>query len=262
MDVSLANVIAVERGLEKRGRAVPAPGAFTLIELLVVIAIIALLMAILLPVLQKAREQARVIVCRSNLRQYGMAARMYLDDNEGRFPNAYTWLYTMAGEGSTPDSVVKEHEPDGSLWPYLRDKEIHMCPTFELFKLKSGRPDVQYSYCMNAYLGSNKYGGVSLEMQVRRPAETFMFSEENMWVVEELSDYPINDNNLLIGDKYHELRDCFATYHNAPGGDFNRGSANLVFVDGHVGSITADEQKDGGNFKLAWPKDWPATPDL
>lgn len=50
---------------------------FTLIEVLVVVAIIALLVAILLPSLNKARRQARVVVCSSQLHQIGVAAMTY-----------------------------------------------------------------------------------------------------------------------------------------------------------------------------------------
>jgi prepilin-type N-terminal cleavage/methylation domain-containing protein/prepilin-type processing-associated H-X9-DG protein len=81
--------------MAKRG-LMPTRSAFTLIELLVVIAIIAILAAILFPVFAQAREQARSISCLSNMKQLGLAFKMYAQDYDEWYPmgnddKPYNW---------------------------------------------------------------------------------------------------------------------------------------------------------------------------
>ena len=60
--------------------------AFTLIELLVVIAIIAILAALLLPALAAAKRKAQRISCVNDLKQVGIAFRLWEGDNQDRYP--------------------------------------------------------------------------------------------------------------------------------------------------------------------------------
>lgn len=92
---------------------------FTLIELLVVIAVIALLMAILLPSLKKARDQARAVVCQSNLSQWGKIFHLYAHDNESKF---MVWKQSStAGGGTWIVPLMPYYEKGG--------EEARLCPT-------------------------------------------------------------------------------------------------------------------------------------
>jgi len=235
---------------------------FTLLEILVVIAIIALLMAILVPVLDKVRDQARTVICRSNLRQWGLAARIYLDDNDQYFPYPKRILIVRTPIHNAGYLRIGE-DPNGLLWPYLINMDILMCPQFEVLKKGYGFEDAASSYCMNTYLGDYPIEPVEIknEQQVYNPSRVVLFSEENPWII---PDYSIVASNTILYIRNPYLDDVcnnFATFHNAPSGRLNEGSANMVFLDGHVESLKRQYELINC-FRLVWPKkDIPGAPN-
>jgi type II secretory pathway pseudopilin PulG len=110
-------------------------------------AVIAILAAILFPVFAQAREAARKTSCASNLRQIGMAAQLYVQDNDGNyFQHWYlspTYWFGRLDFSVNPPVVVKA---DGLLQPYLRNYEVQKCPSFQPDQFNYGGATAGYGY--------------------------------------------------------------------------------------------------------------------
>lgn len=146
-----------------------SPGAFTLIELLVVIAIVALLMALLLPSLQRARNQARAVVCQTNLKQWGTTMAIYTEDHEGRLPHEFVVGY---GLWFLVGSVVSSDDPNVPESMYRVDtKGIACCP----MAFKHGRGG--FTYMVSGEIRVEGWSGSTFESwEITRPGPPFRCS--------------------------------------------------------------------------------------
>ena len=250
----------MEEKMERKG--------FTLIELLVVVAIIAILAAMLLPALSKARERARAAVCMSNLKQMGIGVIMYTQDYGDYFPIVdYVGTSQIAGDQSM---AFMKQEPNCAdiltapnngagyvcwmslLYPYLKNTDIYSCPSDP-----SDQKAYGWTYGINNFsLASIKTDG-SLNEWYSPVGYHF-----------KLGRVVTPSNKILIADAYYGIPRVFGSLtiycyngsgYPTPGTDLNmlhNNQVNVLFVDGHVASLTTSHPvfsgPPGSSISASW----------
>lgn len=238
--------VCVEEFKRSRGE-----NAFTLTELLVVTATIAILAGLLLPALARSKESAQRIKCVANLRQLGLAAQMYFDDNGGncfRYGGGVTnggqlywfgWIQTGVPEGRRAFDAAQ-----GALWPYLQGRGVELCPSlnYSLAQFKLKADGAAYGYGMNYLLSAPAALPPVNVGKIPRATQTALFADAaqvNTFLP------PASKSNPLLEEFYYvSTNRTEATAH------FRHSQrANVAFCDGHI----ATEQMDAGSLDMNLP---------
>lgn len=212
---------------------------FTLVELLVVAAIVAILTSLLWLSFSSTKDQAKQIQCFGHLRQLGIAAQLYWDDNNQR---AFSYLSKRLSDGqiywfgwlqSGSEGHRRLDPSQGALWPYLQSQGIKLCPSFHYQhpKYKPKAAGASWGYGYNLHLSPNSAQIPTLIHQIQRPTEITLFAD-----AAQINDFqpPASFTNPLVEEFYY-VSDGGTAYAN---GHFrHRRKANVVFVDGHAAAL-------------------------
>ncbi len=244
-------------------------GAFTLVEVLVVAGVVALLVSILLPSLSAARQQAKAVACRSNIRQVASANGYYRDDQGGVYcPGASDFLHNLHRWHGARDHTSEPFDSTrGPLVTYLgREEAVRQCPAFPADEIaaESGgfeRGNGGYGY-------NNRFIGVQLiargssayevtedragtfAVRVRRPGQTIMFAD-SAFAADGLIEYSFAE------PRFHPQ---WPTSRAVPSIHFrHRGQANVAWCDGHVDAnrltfthYSGLYRSDPARFDIGW----------